>query len=202
MYTDTFGVIVNDAKHKVVGSWFINLGKIGFDTPDATFNDLVRTFQEKGVRTLETEYKRCYLHDLPTETVKTLFAAAGYHLLTAKDVKEPENPIQDVTPDKSLEQLYWRCPRYYAVRTEDARIVAIVNFTTKGPLVTTSIDASTMRELTALLSRKAVVTIREAPFDGFIENAVELPPATINVFTAQQLVGPDYYLLPAAYAGG
>lgn len=198
--TDESGVIVDAATEEIVGTWFVNLSKIGFFTEKTKLNDLIESMKQDGVRTIENNYTKQPLHLLPIETIKLTFAAGGYHMLKSEDVTRDQNPINPPVNDFDLEDARWKSNKTYVVRIADNRVVALIRQGAQEPAIVSSIDPRTTRVLDLAFSQDVTAVRRDYDVEGVIaENAQELAPAGLNTFDLQQQLFPDYFVIPAVF---
>ncbi len=196
--TEGKGVIVSRATNKVIGSWFINFGQLGFYSKDRKFKRISKELVQ-GVRVSENNFKKTSLLNLSRPVISRLLATAGYYLMQPDEVKRSTNPVHPPEMDPDMAAVFWRGSKFYAVRNSDNMISAVINFGAKGPKITSALDAAVTRELTNTLVRGASTPINVGEDDVVLENSTKIDLEDMSVFNVAYVLSPTYSLIPAGY---
>ncbi len=196
--TDDNGVIVSRATDKVIGSWFVNLGQLGFFSENKKFKKISASLIQ-GVKVSENNYRKTSLLNLPMPTVKTVLAAAGYYLMKPVDIAREGTIVRKPQMDPDMAAVFWKGSKFYAVRNSDNVISAIINFGAKGPKVASAIDTITTRMLANTLANGATEPVRVDAGNIILEDTRKISSEDLSVFDVAHILLPEYSLVPAGY---
>lgn len=202
-FTDQRGYIIDRSESMIVGTWFTSLGHLSFHSTEKYVQQFIDDLQKTGIRWEGNNYTKGTVHDVPFDVVQQTFSIGGLDLIDEETVRaDIEKKAEISAIDRVMEKdVQYLDSRYYVVDNDTRRTVALIQFTSKGPIIIDSLDTQ-VDDIFKKLEKRGVgvvapvVTDVPKPVPEILE---ERSFAQIGLVDLESAFSTEYYIVPAPY---